>query len=98
MKCVEVFLNEDNIDDAIALLKESKGKKVMIAVQNLEDEDVNVAFVPKEKAECQKIIETAATVAISKDKFLKQLSIFTEKQRDLKHIQPRGYLKTILLR
>lgn len=98
MKCVEVFLNEENIDDAIALLQESKGKKVMIAVQNLEDEDVNVAFVTKCKAECQKIIENAATVAISKDEFLKQLSIFTEKQRDLRHIQPRGYLKTILLK
>lgn len=98
MKCVEVFLNEENIDDAIALLQESKGKKVMIAIQNLEEDDVNVAFVTKCKDECRKIIENAATVAVSKDNFLKQLSVFTEKQRDLRHIQPRGYLKTILLR
>lgn len=97
MKCVEVFLNEETIDGAIELLRKSKGKKVMIVIQNLEEEDVNLAFVTKYKNECQKIIENAATVAISGDDFLRQLSVFTEKQRDLKHIQPRGYLKTILL-
>lgn len=97
MKCVEVFLSEETIDGAIELLRKSKGKKVMIAIQNLEEEDVNIAFVEKYKNECQKIIESAATVASYKDDFLKQLSVFTEKQRDLKHIQPRGYLKTILL-
>lgn len=97
MNFVEFTINEETIDGAIKLLRQSKGKKVMIAVQNLEENDVNVAFVRKYKNECERIIKEAGTVASVCDDFMKQLRIFTEIQKDLAHIEPKGYLKTILL-
>lgn len=93
MKYIEVTKQE-----AIDILKNSKGDKVMIAVQDLEhDEEVN-SFCPHLKSECENLIGEAKTIAAITDDFVKQLDLFTERQLDLRNIQAIGYRKVILLR
>lgn len=86
---------EVTVEEALKICGE-KGK-VLVATQNLEDDDVNVAFVPKKREEYDKIFEDVKTVASLCDDFAKQLKCFTEKQ-DIYNIRPIGLQKIILLR
>ena len=88
---------EVTTEEAINILKQSKGKKVLVAIQNLEDDDCDIAFVQKKKEECEKLLENVKTVASSVDDLVKQLRCFTEKQ-DIKNIRPIGVQKTVLLK
>ena len=97
MDYMEITINEENIEDAINLLKKSKGKKVLLAVRNLEEDEITI-FVSKYKSDCVSIIKEAATIASVCDGFVKQLRTFTEKQKDLLNIEPHGMQKTILLK
>lgn len=92
MKYVEM-----TIDEAIEMLNNSKGKKVLVAIQDLE-KDEPALFCQRLKKECESMICEAKTVASQCDDFVKQLNLFTEKQKDLMNIQHRGKLKIILLR
>lgn len=93
MKYVEM-----TTDEAIEVLKKSKGKKVLVAIQDLENNDEEIIFYPKLKEDCESMIEEAKTISSACDDFVKKLDLFTEKQKDLMNIQPHGFLKTILLR
>lgn len=75
----------------------NKNKKVLVAVQDLEDENVDVVFNIKRKNEYQSIFDDVKTVASICDDFVKQLRLFTEKQ-NIPNIEPHGLQKIILLK
>lgn len=88
---------EMTTDEAIEVLKKSKGRKVLVAIQDLQN-DTPVSFSPKLKSDCLLMIKEAETISSACDDFVKQLRLFSEKQRDLMNIIPEGIQKTILLR
>ena len=90
MRYVEMTIEE-------AMKRCNKNKKVLVAVQDLEDDNVDIAFVQKGRNEYQTIFEDVKTVASACDDFVKQLRLFTEKQ-NICNIEPRGFQKIILLK
>ena len=90
MKYVEMTIEE-------AMKCCNKNKKVLVAIQDLEDDNVDVVFVKKRKNEYDTIFDDVKTVASICDDFVKQLNLFTEKQ-EIPNIEPHGLQKTILLR
>ena len=90
MRYVEMTIEE-------AMNRCNKNKKVLVAVQDLEDDNVDIAFVQKGRNEYQTIFEDVKTVASACDDFVKQLRLFTEKQ-NICNIEPRGFQKIILLK
>ena len=90
MRYVEMTIEE-------AMKRCNKNKKVLVAVQDLEDDNTDVIFVRKERSEYRTIFEDVQTVASICDDFVKQLRLFTEKQ-NIPNIEPHGYQKTILLK
>lgn len=82
-----------DIDEAV---KYCKGKKVLVAEQDLENNEV-VGFERKTFQECKDIIERSETIAKICDDFLNQLRVFSEKQLDLINIKPIGTMSTILV-
>ena len=90
MRYVEMTIEE-------AMKRCNKNKKVLVAVQDLEDDNVDIAFVQKGRNEYQTIFEDVKTVASARDDFVKQLRLFTEKQ-NICNIEPRGFQIIILLK
>ena len=90
MRYVEMTIEE-------AMKRCNKNKKVLVAIQDLEDENIDVVFVQKERSEYQSVFEDVKTVASACDDFVKQLRLFTEKQNIL-NIEPRGRQKIILMK
>lgn len=90
MKYIEV-----TIEEALAMNKGDKNSKVLVAVSNLEDDNV-AAFVKKTRNECEKIIKDAETLVQNCDDFMECLMCYSERQ-DLKSIRPVGTLSTILM-
>lgn len=88
MKYVEMTIDE-------AMKKIDKNKKVLVAIQDLEDDNVDSIFVSKSKNEYPELFDDVQTVAAMFDDFAKQLRLFTEKQ-NIYHIEPRGIQKTVL--
>ena len=91
MKYVEV-----TTDESIEILRKSKGKKILVAIQDLENDNEDVVFCQKLKSDCEIIIQEAQTISSMCDDFVKKLDVFTE-QQDLINIQPIGIQGTILL-
>lgn len=89
MKYVEM-----TIDEALKY----NAKKVLVAVQDLEEEENCVSFVPKTRCEYEEIIKEAETLVQVTDDFVKQLRAFTIKQPDIRNISPHGKLSTILFK
>lgn len=87
---------EMTTEEAIELLKKSKGKKVLVAIKDLENND-DAVFYQKLKSDCEIMIKEAQTVSSMCDDFVKKLDVFTEKQRDLFNVKPKGLKRTILL-
>lgn len=85
---------EMTIDEAV---KYCKGKKVLVAEQDLEKDEV-VEFHRKTYQECTEIIKESETIAKICDDFINQLRVFSEKQKDLVNIRPIGKMSTILVR
>lgn len=85
------------IEEANEYYKGTSGRTVLVAVQDLETEEIS-SFVKKSKHDCENIIMEAETIARVYDDFVNQLRVFTEKQPDIRNIIPRGKLSTILLR
>ena len=91
MKYVEMTIEE-------AMKRCNKNAKVLVAIQNLEeDDDIDVVFVPKRKETYGEIFEDVKTVASICDDFINQLRLFTERQ-DIYNVKPRGLQKTVLLK
>lgn len=90
MKYIEV-----TIEEALAMNKGDKNSKVLVAVSNLEDDNV-AAFVKKTRNECEKIIKDAETLVQNCDDFMDCLLCYSEKQ-DLKSIRSVGILSTMIL-
>ena len=88
---------EMSTDEAIEILKKSKGKKVLISLFDLESEGVS-EFISKSKNECFAMITAANTIAAACDDFVKSVNLFSEKQVNFPEIERRGILRTILLR
>lgn len=90
MKYVEMTIEE-------AMKRCNKNAKVLVAIQNLEDDDVDIIFVRKRRSEYDSMFEDVKTAISMCDDLVKQLRLFTEKQ-NIANIQPRGFQKTILLK
>ena len=90
MKYVEVSIEE-------AMKRCKKNAKVLVAEQDLEDDNVDVVFIQKGRNEYQSMFEDVKTVASACDDFVKQLRLFTENQ-NIYNIEPRGFQKIILLK
>ncbi len=88
---------EMTTEEAIEVLRKSKGKKVLVAIKDLEN-DEDVVFYQKLKSDCEAMIRDAKAVSSICDEFVRRLNVFTEIQIDLMNIQPHGMQKTILLR
>ena len=88
---------EMTVEEAIEVLRKSKGKKVLVAIKDLE-RDEDAIFYQKLKSDCEAMIQEAKTVSSACDDLVKQLDIFTEKQLDLFNLKPHGFQKTILLK
>ena len=73
MRYVEMTIEE-------AMKRCNKNKKVLVAIQDLEDDNVDIVFVQKERSEYQSVFENVQTVAYACDDLVKQLRLFTEKQ------------------
>ena len=86
---------EMTVEEAIKKCK--KNAKILVATQDLADDDVDIIFVPKREHEYAEVFEDVKTVASLCDDFVKQLKLFTEKQ-DIRNIRPYGIQKTVLLR
>ncbi|MDE7425393.1 MAG: hypothetical protein K2N51_17175 [Lachnospiraceae bacterium] len=74
-----------------------KNAKVLVAIQDLEDKNVDVVFTLKKRGDYDELFEDVKTVASLCDEFVKQLNLFTEKQ-DIMNIRPYGIRKTVLLK
>ena len=90
MRYVEMTIEE-------AIKRCNKNKKVLVAIQDLEDDNVDTVFVQKERSEYQSMFEDVKTVASACDDFVKQLRLFTAKQ-NIFNIEPKGIQKIILLK
>ena len=90
MRYVEMTIEE-------AMKRCNKNKKVLVAVQDLEDDNIDTVFVQKGRGEYQSMFEDVKTVASLCDDFAKQLNLFTEKQ-NIYNVEPRGFQKIILLK
>lgn len=88
---------EMTVDEAIEELQKSKGKRVMVAIQDLEHDEPTL-FFPRLKAECETMIYNAETIASACDEFVKQLRLYTEKQKNIVNIRNVGYQQIILLK
>lgn len=90
MQYVEMTIEE-------AMKRCNKNQKVLVAIQDLEDKNVNVIFTEKKRNEYQELFDDVETVASLCDDFVKQLRLFTRKQ-NIHNIEPKGKQKTILLK
>lgn len=86
---------EMTIEDAIKKCK--KNAKILVATQDLAEENVDIIFVQKRGNECNEVFEDVKTVASLCNDFVNQLKLFTEEQ-DIRDIRPYGIQKTVLLR
>lgn len=91
MKYVEV-----TIEQALEMNKGDKNSKVLVAINNLEEDDV-VAFVRKTRTECENIIRDAQTLVHNCDEFMDSLMCYSKRQENIKSIRPVGVLSTILM-
>ncbi|MDE7309850.1 MAG: hypothetical protein K2N61_14545 [Lachnospiraceae bacterium] len=57
---------EMSTDEAIEVLKKSKGKKVLVAVQDLEKAE-DVLFYPRLKMDCMDMVKEAGTILSAYD-------------------------------
>lgn len=86
---------EMTVEEAVKRCK--KNAKILVAIQDLTEENVDIIFVPKRENEYNEVFEDVKTVASLCNDFVKQLKLFTEEQ-DIRNIRPYGLQKTVLLR
>lgn len=89
-----MIYQEMTIEEAMKVC--DKKTKVLVAIQNLEEQDADIVFIQKKRSEYKAIFSDVKTVASLHDDFVKQLRCFTEKQ-DIMDIKPIGVLKIVLI-
>lgn len=90
MKLVEM-----SIEDAMRIC--GKNAKVLVAVQNLEQEEQEISFEQKRRDEYEKLFSDVKTVVSSVGDLVKRLDCFTEKQDIIRGIRPVGLQKIVLV-
>ena len=90
-----MYYTEMTIEEARKIC--DKNTKVLVAIQDLEDDNVDAFFVQKKRSEYHELFNDVQTVASACDNFVKQLRLFTEKQ-NVYNIEPRGFQKIVLLK
>lgn len=80
-----------------AMKKCKKSAKILVATQDLTDENIDIIFIQKREKDCEKVFEDVKTVASLCDDFVEQLKLFTEKQ-DIRDIKPCGIQRIVLLK
>lgn len=103
---VIVINTEDDEKKVIDMIKKAKGKKLLVAIHSLEEDNTPIQFLPKHKNECVTMLQNSATrAAVFEEmeldcfKFLEninQLRLYSEHQNDLKNLSPHGYERTIM--
>lgn len=112
MKNIMIVKSEEDEKAVIEMIRKSKGKKLLVSIHSLEDDDTPCDFVPRHKNECIDMIKMAETVAAILDEVtgmkkdlkslrncfnnVSQLKLYTEAQKDLKNLVCKGYEGTIL--
>ena len=86
---------EMSIEDAIKRCK--KNAKILVATQDLADNDANIIFIQKRGSDYKEVFEDVKTVASLSDDLVEQLKLFTEKQ-DIMNIRPYGIQRIVILR
>lgn len=86
---------EMTLEEAEKYLKNSKYKKVLVSIQNLEENDVQ-KFTPRLKEECLEIIRRSRTFVKCGVGREDAINAFSEKQNIFK-IKNKGSLSTFLL-
>ena len=86
---------EMSIEEAIKKCK--KNAKILVATQDLADNDTDIIFVQKRGSDYKEVFEDVKTVASLSDNLVKQLNLFTEKQ-DIMNIRPYGIQRIVILR
>lgn len=86
---------EMSLDEAIKNCK--KSARILVAEQDLNDQDVDIVFVQRKGKDCADVFEDIKTVASMSDDLVHKLDLFTEKQ-DIRNIRPYGIQRTVLLR
>ena len=90
MQYVEMSIEE-------AMKKCKRNAKILVATQDLADDDADIIFIQKRENDYKEVFEDVKTVASLCDEFVNQLKLFTEKQ-DIRNIRPYGIQRTVLLR
>lgn len=86
---------EISIEEAIKRCK--KNTKVLVAEQDLENEDCNIIFIKKEKKDYDELFEDVQTAASLSDDLMEQLRLFTERQ-EIPNIKSKGIQKIVLIK
>lgn len=107
MKNIIIINTEDDEKAVIDMIKKAKGKKLLVSIHSLEDDDTPCDFVPRPKHECIDMVKMSETVAALLDEVtgmkndiknmrITQLNLYSEVQNDLKNLISKGYERTIL--
>ena len=90
MKYVEVSIEE-------AMKRCKKNAKVLVAEQDLENDDCEIIFISKENKDYGELFKDVQTAASLSDDLVKQLRLFTEHQ-DILNIRPKGIQRIVLMK
>lgn len=107
MKNIMIVKSEEDEKAVIEMIKKAKGKKLLVSIHSLEEDDSLVDFVPRHKSECIDMIQMSKTVAALLNEMtgirqdiknfnITQLRVYSEVQNDLKNLVCKGYERTIL--
>lgn len=89
MKYVKMTLED-------AIKRCNKHTKVLVAIQDLEEDNIDIVFSLKRREEYKKLFEDVKIASYLNDEFIKQLNLFTEMQ-NIYDIKPKGFQKIVLL-
>ena len=87
---------EMSIEEAMKRCK--KNAKILVATQDLADNNADIIFVQKKGSDYKELFEDVKTVASLTDDFVEQLKLFTEQQKDIMHIRPYGLQRIVIMR
>lgn len=90
MRYVEVSIEE-------AMKRCKKNAKVLVAEQDLENEDCDMIFVSKGRKDYDDLFKGIQTAASLSNDLVKQLRLFTEHQ-DIPDIRPHGIQRIVLIK